>query len=223
MPLLPQQLPSRLQAQLRAAEDIVAVHTSTRLVRIFTARGFHPQRWNTFRYTGPLAHAEFDPQPVSEDGSPATSSENGVLYFGLSVRTSVAEAFRAESAVDRRRGAPFLVVIRPRRTLRLLDLSGLWPTRIGAARDLVSGSNEVKQSWARAFRAAFPDVDGVWFRSSMDAGQPAICLWDPPAASALPAAPDVLLPLDHPGLDLSLGRVCEELNYTLLSTEGETP
>jgi len=26
----------------------------------------------------------------------------------------------------------------------------------------------------------------------------------------------VLLPLDHPGLDLPLARVCEELNYTLL-------
>jgi hypothetical protein len=51
----------------------------------------------------------------------------------------------------------------------------------------------------------------------MDSGDPAVCLWDPPGASCLPAAPDVLLPLDHPGLDLPLARVCEELNYTLLS------
>jgi hypothetical protein len=26
----------------------------------------------------------------------------------------------------------------------------------------------------------------------------------------------VLLPLDHPGLDLPLSRICEALNYTLL-------
>ncbi|MFD1049415.1 RES domain-containing protein, partial [Kibdelosporangium lantanae] len=55
-----------------------------------------------------------------------------------------------------------------------------------------------------------------WYRSSMDGGEPAICLFDPPAGSAIPPAPDMLLPLDHPGLDLPLGRICEELNYTLL-------
>lgn len=50
----------------------------------------------------------------------------------------------------------------------------------------------------------------------MDSGDPAVCLWEPPAAGALPASPDVLLPLDHPGLDLPLSRICEALNYTLL-------
>jgi hypothetical protein len=32
----------------------------------------------------------------------------------------------------------------------------------------------------------------------------------------MPAAPDLLLPLDYPGLDLPLARICDELNYTLL-------
>jgi hypothetical protein len=79
-----------------------------------------------------------------------------------------------------------------------------------------SGPKDVTRAWARAIRAAYPELDGLWYRSSMDAGDPAICLWDPPAASALPDTPDVLLPLDHPGLDLPLGRICEELNYTLI-------
>jgi hypothetical protein len=218
MSSLPRQSALALQAQFRGDEDVVAVHTATRLIRIFFARGMHPQRWNTFRYTGPLPHAEFDPHPYGPDGSPNASHENGVLYFGLSVRTSIAEVFRGASLVDRSTRSPFLVVLRPRRTLRLLDLSGLWPARVGAAQELSSGPKEFKQSWARAIRAAFPDLDGVWFQSSMDAGQPAICLWDPPAASAMPAAPDVLLPLDHPGLDLPLARVCEELDYSLQAT-----
>jgi hypothetical protein len=51
----------------------------------------------------------------------------------------------------------------------------------------------------------------------MDGGGPALCLWHPPAGAALPAEPDVLLPLDHPGLDIPLGRICEELNYVLLT------
>src|SRR5437588_3016092 len=208
--------PAVLQAQLRRAEDVVAVHRATRLVRIFAHRGSHPQQWNTFRYTGPLPHARFDPHPPGPDGEPVENHEHGVLYFGLPVRTSVAEVFQATSTVDRRTRSPHLVVLRPRRTLRLLDLAGLWPTRAGASQAMSAGPKDLTQAWARVIRAAYPELDGLWYRSSMDAGDPAICLWDPPAASALPDTPDVLLPLDHPGLDLPLGRICEELNYTML-------
>lgn len=208
--------PAVLQASLRRTEDVVAVHRATRLVRIFAAKGLHPQRWNSFRYTGPLPHARFDTQPPSPDGSFTHAHDQGVLYFGLSVRTSVAEVFQATSVVDRRTRSPFLVVLRPRRTLRLLDLAGLWPTRVGASQEISSGPKHLTQQWARAIRAAHPELDGLWYRSSMDSGAPAVCLWDPPGGTGLPAVPDVLLPLEHPGLDLPLARVCEELNYTLL-------
>jgi hypothetical protein len=50
----------------------------------------------------------------------------------------------------------------------------------------------------------------------MDSGNPAVCLWDPPAGTALPVTPDALVPLDHPGLDVPLARICQDLNYTLL-------
>jgi RES domain len=208
--------PAALRSLLRSAEDIVAVHGGTRLVRIFAAGGRHRQRWNTFRYSGPLPHARFDPHPLGPDGEPTTGTEHGALYFGLSVRTSVAEVFQRTSIVDRSTRRPHLVVLRPRRTLRLLDLAGLWPTRAGASQEISSGAKAVTQAWARAIRKAHPELDGLWYRSSMDSGDPAICLWDPPAASALPAGPDILLPLDYPGLDLPLARICAELNYTLL-------
>ncbi|GAA2844035.1 MULTISPECIES: RES family NAD+ phosphorylase [Crossiella] len=214
--LPPPPTPAALQALLRRTEDVVAVHRATRLVRIFAAGGTHPQRWNSFRYAGPLPHARFDPHPATLDGRPIETHEHGVLYFGLSVRTSVAEVYQATSTVDRRTRSPHLVVLRPRRTLRLLDLSGLWPTRAGASQSISTGPKDRTQAWARAIRAAYPELDGLWYRSSMDTGNPAICLWDPPGMSALPIAPDVLLPLDHPGLDLPLARICEELNYTLL-------
>ncbi|WP_236796891.1 RES family NAD+ phosphorylase [Amycolatopsis sp. GM8] len=198
-------------------EDIVAVHPATRLVRIFTSRGHHPQRWNSFRHTGPLPHGRFDPQRPGHGGSPVYDPGNGVVYFGLSVRTSVAEVFQTTSIVDRQTKGPHLVVVRPTRTLRLLDLSGLWPTRVGASQEISSGPKNITQVWAREIRETIDDIDGVWYRSSMDGGGPAVCLWDPPAGEALPAEPDVLLPLDHPGLDIPLGRVCEQLNYILLS------
>lgn len=201
-----------LKTLLRTADDVVALPRTTRLVRVFAAGGRHRQRWNSFRYTGPLPHARFDPHPL---GAPP-SRDHGVLYFGLSVRTSIAEVFQTTSIVDRSTRRPHLVVFRPRRILCLLDLCGLWPTRSGASQEISSGLKTTTQSWARAIRSAYPDLDGLWYRSSMDSGAPAICLWDPPAASALPTAPDVLLPLDYPGLDLPLARVCDELNYTLL-------
>lgn len=209
--------PSVLANALRRTEDVVAVHPGTRLVRIFNAHGNHPQKWNSFRYTGPLPHGRFDPQQPGPDGSLNTDTNQGVVYFALSVRTSVAEVYQTSSVVDRKTNGPQLVVVRPRRTLRLLDLGGLWPTRLGASQEISSGPKRVTQAWARTIRTAHPDLDGIWYRSSMDSGDPAICLWNPPGASALPSAPDVLLPLDHPGLDVPLARVCEELNYTLLA------
>lgn len=189
--------------------------TSTRLVRVFVAAGAHQQRWNTFRHTGPLPHARFDPQPPPPGGGVVTSPAHGVLYFGLSVRTSIAEVFQQSSIVDRSTRRPHLAVFRPARPLRLLDLTGLWPTRVGASQEISSGPKNITQAWARAIRATFPDLDGLWYRSSMDSGDPAVCLWHPPAGDGLPLTPEVLLPLDYPGLDLPLARICDALNYVL--------
>lgn len=187
--------------------------TSMRLVRVFVAGGTHQQRWNTFRHTGPLPHARFDPHPPN--GEVTTSAAHGVLYFGLSVRTSIAEVFQASSVVDRTTRRPHLAVFTPARPMCLLDLTGLWPTRVGASQEISSGPKDITQAWARAIREAFPDLDGLWYRSSMDSGDPAVCLWHPPAGDALPLSPEVLLPLDYPGLDLPLARICDSLNYVL--------
>ena len=208
--------PAVLQAMLRRTEDVIAVPAGSRLARVFTSGGNHPQQWDTFRYAGPLPHARFDPHTPDTQGGPTITREHGVLYFSLSVRTCIAEVFQATSTVDRKTRSPQLVLFRPRRTLRLLDLSGLWATRAGASQAISDGPKERTRAWARSIRAAYPELDGLWYRSSMDAGNPSLCLWDPPSATALPESPDVLLPLDHPGLDLPLGRVCKELSYTLL-------
>lgn len=203
--------------QLLRGEDVRVVPETTRISRIFTARSTHSQFWNAFRSFGPLPHARFDPHEPGQDGGPSQNTHTGVLYFGLSVRTSIAEVFQTTSTVDRVTKGPHLVVLRPRRPLRLLDLSGLWPTRAGASQGISSGPKSTTHQWARAIRAAYPDLDGLWYRSSMDSGEPAMCLWSPQAADALPAQPDFLAPLNHPGLDVPLGRVCEQLGYVLLT------
>ncbi len=217
MSRLPQPpVPAALKPLLRTDEDVIALPGGTPLVRVFAAAGAHRQRWNSFRHTGPLPHARFDPHPLGPAGGPAPATGHGALYFGLTVRTSVAEVYQQTSVVDRGTRRPHLVVFRTARPLRLLDLCGLWPTRVGASQEISSGNKAVTQAWARAIRAAHPELDGLWYRSSMDSGEPAVCLWDPPARGALPSTPDILLPLDYPGLDLPLARVCADLNYTLL-------
>lgn len=197
-------------------DDVVAVSRRTRLVRIFTQGGNHRQTWDSFRYVGPLPHGRFDAHPSGDGGRLATSPDHGITYFSLSLVSSVASVFETTSTVDRATRGPHVVVLRPRRGLRLLDLTGYWPTRVGASQEISSGIKQITQAWARAIRGAFPDLDGLWFRSSMDAGNPSIALWDPPASSALPDEPDLLLPLAHPSLDEQLTRACDTLNYILL-------
>lgn len=206
--------PGALASSVDADADLRVVGPATRLVRIFYAGGAHPQRWNSFRRIGPLPHSYFDPHPPGEDGLPARHDEHGVLYFSLSVRTSIAEVFQATSVLDRQTRTPHLVALRPKRRMRLLDLTGDWPSRVGATPETWLGDPELSQAWARALRQALPELDGLYYLGTDD-GNPALCLWDPPGSSGLPARPDTLHPLDHPGLDASLRRVCEELNYTL--------
>ena len=216
MARLPMPPDSRALAALLRPQDVKEVPVSTRLVRLYTAGGEHPQQWNGFRYTGPLAHGRFDTHPVSITGQPAASLAHGVLYFGLSARTSVAEVFQQSSVVDRKSRYPHLVVFRPTRPLRLLDLAGLWPTRAGASQEISAGPKidhagvgaSDPRGAPRPRRALVSVLNGLRQPGDLPVG-PAVGL-------VVPAAPDVLLPLDHPGLDLPLARICEELNYTLL-------
>lgn len=138
-----------------------------------------------------------------------------MLYAATELRTCVAEVFQTARVVDRRTGAPHVAIWRPARTLRLLDLAGTWPTRAGASQAISSGSRARARAWARAIRAALPDIDGLWYRSSMDSGRPALCLWAP-AVDAMPQRPLSNLPLDAPALALPLARMARRLGYRLL-------
>jgi len=195
----------------------VAVATFTALARIYRAGGTHPARWNQFREQGPVATARFDPHPVHREGSRRGRGTAGeaVLYAATDLRTCLAEAFQATRVVDRRTGRPYLSVWRPARTLRLLDLAGTWPTRAGASQAISSGPRDRAREWARAIRAALPDIDGLWYRSSMDSGNPAVCLWAP-ARDAMPEVPLLNQPLDASALALPLVRMARRLGYRLL-------
>jgi hypothetical protein len=200
---------------LRQDDDVVALAPMTALARVYRAAGRHPGSWDGFRTVGPVAAARFDTHPPTPDGSVAEAVGHDVLYAGLTLRTCVAESFQLTRVLDRRTDRPWLAIWRPECALRLLDLAGTWPTRAGASQAISSGPRAKSRAWARVIREAYPDLDGLWYRSSMDAGLPAVCLWTP-ARDAMPARPWAHLPLDAPGLALPLARAARDIGYRLL-------
>lgn len=215
MPKLPH--PRRPLPPLQAS-DIHTLRAGLRLYRVYRAAGSHPAGWNTMRTFGPTA-TRFDPhQP------PPHAQTRGVLYAAGSVPTALAETFGATRVLERRRDEPWLAGWRLATRLRLLDLSGAWPTRAGASQALNSGRKDIAREWARAVYEEY-DVDGVWYPSSMSGllrlpGDPtlhgyAAALFDR-AIGSLPRHPSLHLPLTHPALSGSLGVIAERYGYRLI-------
>lgn len=200
----------RDEVQLRT-RDLVAITTETVLWRVQRTTGTHLTPWNALRHFGPAAGCRFDPQPPP----PRPGQAQGVTYLAISPQTALAEAFQTRRLVDRHLGAPALVGLRLTRPVRLLDLSRTWPTRAGASQAISSGRRDVARHWARAIRAAFPDLEGLWYPSSMDGGGYCLVLWNP-AGDALPDAPVLSRPLTDPALADRLAGAAARLGYRLL-------
>jgi hypothetical protein len=197
---------SRLAASSPAWRDVTA---GTVLWRVHATTGAHPQPWNTLRQYGPVASCRFDPH-----SEPPRAQTTGVAYTALSVPTALAERFQSNRRVNRSLAGAHLTGFRPARALRLLDLAGDWPLRAGASHTLNTGRRDVCRAWARAFVAAWPDLDGLWHISSMT-GLPCLTLFTA-AADCFPSAPVFSEPLSHPGLETRLATACEQIGYRLL-------
>jgi hypothetical protein len=203
--------PEQLRSIGTGEDDIVAVITHTELWRVHATAGQHVLPWNQLRHFGPLPGCRFDPHDP-----PPHEQLAGVLYLALDVATCVAEVFQDTRVVNRHDRAPFLSAFRLTRTVTLLDLAGTWPTRAGASQAINStGRRDVTRGWARAVHRAFPQLDGLWHPSSMNAGEPCVTLFET-AADALPGQPDLSLPLAHPALADALAVTAEGLGYALL-------
>lgn len=176
------------------------------LARIYAREGRYPGRWNDFRHAGPLASARFDHHVPDE--------RRGVLYGAASMATCIAEVFQGTRIVDRAGDGRCFTAFRTTRSVRLLDMTGDWPTRAGASQAIASGPRSRAQAWARVIYEAYPSLEGAWYPSSMHGGHPAIVLFER-AADSLPAEPEVDVPLTHPGLLPDLIRVCNALGYLI--------
>jgi len=193
----------------RLGADVVAVAPHTVVWRVQPTVGPHVVSWNELRRFGPVADGRFDPHDP-----PPRLQDEGVQYLALDLPTALAEHFQATRVVDRFRRQPAVVAWRPQRTLRLCDLTGGWPLRVGASHVLNTGPRDRCQQWARAIRAAHRRLDGLWYTSSMT-GSPCVALFAP-GHDAVPDAPTLSQQLAHPGLAPWLAAACDAIGYLLI-------
>lgn len=178
------------------------------LWRIYYAGGDHPQEWDTFRAFGPaVGGGRFDHHPEPQ----AVHTDRSIYYAGASIATCVAEVFQPRRTVDTSTGAPHLVRFTPKRSLHLMDIRHLWPTRAGASQAIASGPRPRSQRWSRSIYSSYP-VDGVVYRSSMHGGDTAIALYER-GEDALPAEPDLQLSLHDSSLTVVLSRIADTIGY----------
>jgi hypothetical protein len=129
--------------------------------------------------------------------------------------TCVAEVFQETRVIHRAANDPALVSFAITRPLRLLDLTGTWPTRAGASMAINSGTRARARRWARAIYAAYPDLDGLWYASSMYANAGSVALFER-AEDALPRTPTFHRRLDDPVMDAVMRNVAFTLGYGLI-------
>lgn len=156
------------------APAIHAFPAGTTLARVYYARSAHRQSWDQFRHFGPL-NSRWDHHLPEADGKPQTQMR-GIYYAAADAKTCLAEAFQVTRRIDRVFQAPWLVVLQTSAELKLLDLTGVFATRMGASMAIHSGSRGRARGWARDLYAAYPDLQGILYSASMHGGRPAMAL-----------------------------------------------
>jgi RES domain-containing protein len=184
----------------------------TLLTRIYFAGGPHPSRWNHFRSIGPSG-ARWDHHSPTPSAVPVEQSR-AVYYCALDIDTCAAEVFQRTRRIDRTRVAPALVVLALREAITLLDLRGIFATAIGASMAIHSGPRSRARTWARDLYEAYPDIQGLYYGSSMNGHSPAIVL-NERARQAIPEQPQIHRALNDDLLVEILQKIAVRLSYGL--------
>jgi hypothetical protein len=187
--------------------DRYTISAGTELWRIYARGGAYPRAWNMFRAYVPVADMRFD-----HHEEPTRDQPRRILYGGSRIPVCVAEFFQKHSMIDRHRGEPWLVGFTLVRDVTVLNLCGIWPTRAGASMALTSGRRDRSRRWSRAIYAAYPDLEGLWYGSSMYGNHLAFALYER-AENALAPVPYLHMPLAAPGLSALLSGIARQIGY----------
>jgi hypothetical protein len=204
--------PPGVAALRNIAPQTIALKVDTPLARIYFAAGPHPSRWDQFRSFGPTA-ARWDHHLPDARNAPSLQAR-AVIYCAPDVDTCAAEVFQSTRRIDRTRNAPGLVVFALLEAVTLLDLHGVFATTIGASTAIHSGPRARARAWARELFDAYPDIQGLYYGSSMNGHAPAIVLNDR-AQRAIPKQPRFHRALNDDMLVEVLQRIALRLSYGL--------
>lgn len=80
---------------------------------------------------------------------------------------------------------------------------------------IASGPRSRARLWSQAIYAAFPQIDGLLYGSSMNANAPSVALYER-ALTAMPAAPVFHRQLADPAVLTLLKNACNAVNYILV-------
>lgn len=138
-----------------------------------------------------------------------------MLYAAPDLVTCLAEAFQMARHLDLTSDTPKVAAFHVTEPLRLLDLSGRFATLAGCHQGIHSSPFHGKtRAWARAFYDAWPEIQGLLYRSKMAVDLPAYVLFER-AEEALPRKPLVDVPLTDQRLSAALQACAQELGYSI--------
>ena len=210
MPKVPRRPSPELLESLHP--QVRTIPTGSVIWRVYFRGGLHPTNWKDFRHVGPI-DARFDHHEENE----STRQDRAVMYGADHPTTCLAEVFQKTRVVNRWHNDPWLVGFEAGNPVRLLDLTGTFPTRAGASMGLMAGPRSVSRVWARAFHDSWPESQGLYYPSSMHANRPAMVLTERAAqAGVTPARPSLHRSLADPAVLSVLRNVARELGYALL-------
>jgi hypothetical protein len=207
--------PPELEVIRGIAPAVKTLRKGTRLARVYFTGGDHPTRWNEFRHYGPT-NARFDHHLKDARGQPFVQ-ERSIFYCAAMADTCLAEVFQDTRRINRTRNAPWLAIFFLQRDINLLDLTGAYPTRVGASMAINVGSRARAREWANQLYEAYERLQGIYYASSMNGNEPAIALADRAEQSGcLPAHPDLNRALADDSLLDVLKYSAQRLGYGLL-------
>ena len=200
-------------ARLRSVTPSLTTITGSSLHRLYERGGRYPTLWNAFRHIGPVSR--FDHHVRSADERP-TYQERGILYAALDMPTAFAEFFQRNRRINRDLRQPWLVSFALTGELRLLNLTDTFCVRVGASAKLASAPFLHAQNWSSGFYEAYPEIQGLYYPSSLT-NRPTIALYERAnRVSMLPGNPLFHRALSDPTLHKALVAVSAEIGYGLI-------
>ena len=192
---------------------IIEIGPDIPLFRIYKRGGEFPTLWNQFRHYGPLSR--FDHHVLNDADEPCAQSR-GVLYAASDLATTLAEFFQHRRRRINR--SDQVLGSQPsdyRGPFHCLDLTDTFSVLVGASTKLFSGPFRHTQAWSRGFYEAYPDIQGLYYRSSLTNRITVVFYERTNTQQLFPATTGMHRPLDSPLMLRPLTIAAQEIGYRL--------